>query len=423
MSKLSLTEIELDRLLVLNQIKSRVYTQEEAGKLLGLSTRQIRRLLKRLDLEGSEGVKSRHRGGNRTLTPCFKQSVMKVVKENYPDFGPTFASEKLKERESLKVSKETLRKWMIDDGLWKGRSRKQARIHQSRVRRPRFGELVQIDGSHHDWFEGRGPACCLLVFIDDATSKIITMLFGKSETTIGYMNLVQSHVQQYGRPLAYYSDKHSIFRTTSHTSLDRRIQDTQFHRALRSLQIELICAHSSQAKGRVERANKTLQDRLVKEMRLRKISTIEEANAFLPSFIEQYNQQFSVAPENAEDAHRPLYHSPDSLRRVLSIHTERKLSKNLEFSLNRDIYQIITPGKGYRLRHKTITICEHIDGSKEVWDGESSLEFRMLERKLQTPAVIDTKEIQGYVDELAKETSKNFMQTALNTSSTAPACL
>ncbi len=173
---------------------------------------------------------------------------------------PTFAAEKLNACEGLKLSKETLRQWMIAAGIWKKRTRKKAySIHQSRERRTRFGELVQIDGSHHDWFEGRGPKCCLLVFVDDATSRIIGLHFDKSETTLGYMHLIQQHLKHYGRPLAYYSDKHGIFKVTK-KGANGKDQDTQLHRALKTLQIELICAHSSQAKGRVERNNQTLQD-------------------------------------------------------------------------------------------------------------------------------------------------------------------
>jgi len=162
---------------------------------------------------------------------------------------------------------------MMEVGLWKGRSRQKARIHQSRDRRPRFRELVQIDGSPHDWFESRAPKCCLLVMIDDATSRLIFMRFEESETTFGYMRCVSgSHLKRYGRPVAYYSDRHSIFKTTREQCVDRMLQDTQLHRALKDLKIDLICANSPQAKGRVERANSTLQDRLIKEMRLKGIS-------------------------------------------------------------------------------------------------------------------------------------------------------
>lgn len=245
MAEIVFNEVEMDRLCILRQVKERQLTQEEAGENLGLTSRQIRRLLKRVEEHGIQGVKRNKTLGNRSFSKDFKTLVMAEVKTNYADFGPTFASEKLLERNGLSINRETLRQWMVEEGLWKKRARKPARIHQSRERRPRFGELIQIDGSHHDWFEGRAPKCCLLVFIDDATSKILTLRFEESETTLGYLRCLKEHLHTYGRPLAYYSDKHSIFKTTRKDCVDGRLADTQVHRALRELQIELVCAHSS----------------------------------------------------------------------------------------------------------------------------------------------------------------------------------
>lgn len=395
---LNLSETELDRMLVLKEIQEGFLTQKEAGQRLSLSQRQIRRLLKRLACSGTLGIKSKHQGGNRAFGPAFKVLVLNKIRERYYDFGPTFAAEKLGAVEGLKISKETLRQWMMAEGIWKGRTRKEAHIHQSRERRPRFGELVQIDGSHHDWFEGRAPSCCLLVFIDDATSRIIGLRFENSETTLGYMNLIYQHLQVYGRPLAYYSDKHSIFKKTREQCVDRRLQDTQLHRALRALQIELICAHSSQAKGRVERANKTLQDRLIKEMRLRGINNIAAANAFAPEFLLDYNEKFSVEPAHPENAHRSLHHSIEALRRILSIHEERTLSKNLEFSLEGRLYQITTPGRGYRLRHSKVLICTHMNGSQEVLSNMKPLAFKILPS--HQPLMADTKDLNFLMDKL-----------------------
>lgn len=396
-----LSEAELDKLLIINQIKNRNLTQQQASQQLNLSTRQVRRLLARFCDEGAVGIKSKHHGGNRLLDLDFKQKVLTLVRERYHDFGPTFAAEKLF-ADGLKVSKETLRKWMISDGLWKGRTRKQARLHQCRERRSRFGELVQIDGSPHDWFEGRAPKCCLLVFIDDATSKILGLRFEPSETTIGYMRLIKVHVETYGRPIAYYNDKHAIFKTLR--DADGIFEDTQLRRALRSLQIEDICAHSPQAKGRVERSNQTLQDRLVKEMRLKGISSIEEANAYVPEFIADYNRRFSVKPNSTEDAHRKLHHDEESLKRVLSIHTTRKLTKNLEFALDCKKYQIKTPGVGYRLRYKTVTVCEHMDGSQEVLCDNQQLLFTVMDVK-KAVKVADAKDLNMVMDKIVEEMS------------------
>ena len=401
---MQLSEAELDKLLIINQVKNRSMTQQEAGQQLNLSSRQVRRLLASFCQEGAVGIKSKHRGGNRLLSLDFKQKVLTLVRARYHDFGPTFAAEKLL-LEGLPVSKETLRKWMISDGLWKGRTRKQARIHQCRERRPRFGELVQIDGSPHDWFEGRAQKCCLLVFIDDATSKILGLRFEASETTLGYMRLIKETVERYGRPLAYYNDKHAIFKTFRDT--DGLFKDTQLSRALRSLQIEDICAHSPQAKGRVERSNQTLQDRLVKEMRLKGISSIEAANAYVPEFIAEHNRRFSVEAANAEDAHRKLHHDQAGLKRILSVHTTRKLTKNLEFSLNCKTYQIKTPCVGYRLRYKAVTVCEHLNGSQEVLCDNTPLEFTVLDNK-SSVRMADTKDLNIVMDKIVVD-SKQLM--------------
>ena len=400
MVQILLSEKEMDRLCVLRQVKDRQLTQEEAGQRLELTSRQIRRLLKQVENVGFQGIKRRKAGGNRTFPDDFKMSVMEVVKMTYADFGPTFAAEKLLERQGLGVNRETLRQWMIEAGLWKGRPRKTARIHQSRERRPRFGELVQIDGSHHDWFEGRAPSCCLLVFIDDATSKILSMIFQPSETTVGYLKCLEDHLKTYGRPLAYYSDKHAIFKTTRKDCVDGRLADTQVHRALRELQIELICAHSSQAKGRVERANLTLQDRLIKEMRLRQISSIDEGNSYLKSFLAQHNKRFAVQAENASDAHRPLYHKPEALKRILSVHSTRIVTKNLEFSYNCDLYQIQRPGGGYRLRNAAVTICEYTDGTMGVFYKSEALQYKVKPQPTKQPPTIDTKEVNPFIDQL-----------------------
>ncbi len=411
MVQILLNEKEMDRLCVLRQVKDRQLTQEEAGQRLKLTSRQIRRLLKQVEHSGSQGIKRCKVGGNRTFPDDFKIQVMDVVKTTYADFGPTFAAEKLLERQELRVNRETLRQWMIEAGLWKGRPRKAARIHQSRERRPRFGELVQIDGSHHDWFEGRGPACCLLVFIDDATSKILSMAFEPSETTMGYFRCLKNHLKTYGRPLAYYSDKHSIFKTTRQDCVDGRLADTQVHRALRELQIELICAHSSQAKGRVERANLTLQDRLIKEMRLRQISNIDEGNAYLNSFLSQHNKRFAVQAKNASDAHRPLYHESESLKRILSIQSIRKVTKNLEFSHNCNLYQIQRPGGGYHLRNAAVTVCEYTDETIGVFYKSESLHYIVKPQVAKQPTTIDTKEINPFVNQLVARVARQQPET------------
>jgi len=399
MEELLFNEVELEKLLILEKARSRDLTQKEAGNQLGLTERQVRRLLRRIADFGPAGIKPKPKGGNRAFNTAFKSSVLSIVTEYYYDYGPTLAAEKLEERHGLKVNKETIRQWMIEVGHWKGRARKKARIHQSRQRRPRFGEMVQIDGSHHDWFEGRGSKCCLYVFIDDATSKLLGLRFEKSETTLGYMTLMEQYLMKHGRPVAFYSDKHSIFKTTPAQNVDRYIQDTQLHRALRELGIELICAHSAQAKGRVERANGTLQDRLIKEMRFRGISNIEEANNYLPDFIEDYNRRFGVEAASPEDAHRALQRDVSSLKRTLSTQHTRKLTKNLEISFNCTTYQIKTKTTGYRLRNKIVTICEQTDGTVVILCDNVALEYEVF-KPLNQIRMADYKEINDVVDEV-----------------------
>ena len=392
------TEAEMDKFIVLEDIKNRNLTQQEGAHLLALSPRHVRRLLKRVTAEGAAGLKRRPaKNNNRAHPESFKKSVISKVKEKYSDFGPTFASEKLLEIDGFKINKETLRQWMIEEAIWKGKIRKSSPLHQSRQRRSRFGELVQIDGSHHDWFEGRREKCCLLVFVDDATSKILAMVFEESETTAGYMGGIESHLSQYGRPLAYYSDRHSIFRTTR--TIDGDFKETELHRALKDLKIELICAYSSQAKGRVERANQTLQDRLIKEMRLKNISTIEEANIYLPEFIEKYNGKFAVQAQNSEEAHRPVHQTGEALRRILSRHYTRKLSKTLEFSFEGTLYQVKNLGKGYRYQRAQVKIYQHQCGALEVLCGDKILQVIALDKQTHGPLMGDRKDLDQIFDQ------------------------
>lgn len=383
----------------MQRLASRGLAQEEAGEILGLSVRQIKRVWKRYKDSGSAGVIGRHVGGNRAFTQAFKEKVLGAVQTSYADFKPTFASEKLQEREGLCVNHETLRRWMMGAGLWKGRKRKSARIHQSRERRSQYGELVQIDGSPHAWFEERGPKCCAYVFVDDATSNILQLRFEPTETTLGYFRCIASYVQSHGLPGAFYSDKHSIFLVSHGDKVSGLKGITQFQRAMESLKIHLICAHSPQAKGRVERANQTLQDRLIKEMRLRGISSLDEANAFAPEFIKMYNKKFGVEAANPLDAHRPLTHTPEALRQILSHQETRVLSKNLEVSYKKKIYQVQRVGSGYSLRHAALTVCEHRDGSIELTRGSEILKYKIFSKVNEEPEIVDVKEINRVLDE------------------------
>jgi len=323
-----MSERELNRVEVLAQVDDGRLSVDNAANMLCLTRRQVFRLLKRYRQDGASAIrhKSRGRTPNNQFHKAKRDYALSVIKEQYPDFGPTLAAEMLAEHHGFKVSCETVRKWMVEDGLWL--SRKQRRqFHQPRLRRECFGELIQIDGSDHRWFEDRAPPCTLLVFIDDATSTLMELRFVKSESTFSYFEALESYLLKHGRPVAFYSDKHTVFRVPKPN--EHMTGMTQFGRALAELNIEIICANSSQAKGRVERANRTLQDRLVKELRIAGISNMEDGNAFLVDFVDRYNAKFAKTPAKPDNLHRALNIEPDRLSEVFCLRGKRYVTKDL----------------------------------------------------------------------------------------------
>jgi hypothetical protein len=255
---------------------------------------------------------------------------------------------------------------MISDGLWRAKRQRDTRAHPRRLRRPRFGEMIQVDGSDHDWFEGRGPRCTLIVFIDDATSALMYLRFVPSETTWAYLNALRRYIAEYGRPVSLYSDRHSIFRVNGEQKSVTPTGLTQFGRVLNALGIEPIHANSPQAKGRVERANGTLQDRLVKEMRLAGIGDIDAANAFLETYRDVYNARFAVAPWDPLDAHRPVPHSADELDVIFTVQHQRIVTNNLEVHYDKRTYQLVVSRPAYALRRAKVTVCERECGAITV---------------------------------------------------------
>ena len=346
---LPMSQRELTRLEVIQRVKRKTLKQRQAAELLSLSVRQVKRLCKAYRSDGAAGLISKRRGqpSNNRLPEKTINQAQQLLRSRYPDFGPTLATEKLA-IEGVSLSVETVRQLLIGEGLWKAKCVRRPVLHQLRERRARLGELVQIDGSPHDWFEGRAAKCTLLVFVDDATSRLMYLQFVEAETTFNYFAGVRSYLSEFGKPLAFYSDKFGVFRVNIPNALSGTGL-TQFGRALKELDIELICAHSPQAKGRVERANQTLQDRLTKELRLRDLSSLAAANAYLPEFIAAYNVRFAVAPRSAESAHRSLGKGEDP-ERVLTLCERRTLSKNLTLSYNNVIYQIKTRRAAYTMR-------------------------------------------------------------------------
>lgn len=304
--RITMTMRELDRFKVIQDVVDGKLQPWRAADRLGLTTRQIRRLAARFRERGPAGLVSGHRTkpGNRRLGGDLAARALTIIRDRYSDFGPTLACEKLWECHGIRLAKETLRRLMTDAGFWIPRRQRPPKVYQPRARRACLGELIQIDGSDHRWFEDRAPACTLLVYVDDATSRLMHVHFTASESTFSYFEATRAYIERYGKPGAFYSDKASVFRSTAAGKTGNSV--THFGRAMYELNIDTFCANSSSAKGRVERAHLTLQDRLVKEMRLREISTVEEANAYAPSFIAAYNARFGKPPKSAFDAHRPL---------------------------------------------------------------------------------------------------------------------
>ncbi len=379
---LSLSQEELGRLHVLEELKAKRIKQRQAAEQLGLSVRQVKRLVRAFKRRGAKALISKQRGqrGHHQLPGSVKARALELLRHAYADFGPTLAHEKLTEAHHLTLGLETVRQLMIHEGLWKPRRARRPVVHPLRERRARRGELVQIDGSPFAWFEDRGPACTLLVFIDDATSQLMELLFAEAETTFSYFEVTEQYLRHYGKPVAFYSDKLGVFRVNLPNSLTGE-GATQFGRAMYQLGIQLLCANTPQAKGRVEKANRTLQDRLVKEMRLRGIATMAEGNAYLPAFREDYNRRFAVTPRSVENAHRPLL-PQDDLARILTVQELRTLSKNLTFNYHNVIYQIQTPRPTYALRQAQVVVREDRHGTIAVEYKSKPLSYTVYHRQL-----------------------------------------
>jgi hypothetical protein len=330
-----MSDRELTRLEVLRDLDQRRLTTEAVAQLLGLERRRVFRLLKAYRTDGATGLISKQRGrpSNRRKPEALRRAALAIIRQWYWDFGPTLAAEKLREVHGITLGRETLRLWMIDAGLWLDRKRRRKRVHQPRCRRDWHGELVQVDGCEHWWFEDRGPQCTLLVFIDDATGRLMHLQFVESESTFAYFHAARAYLETWGKPVAFYSDKHGVFRVNHPGALGGDGM-TQFGRALHALNIDIICANSSQAKGRVERAHKTLQDRPVKELRLAGARTLAEGNALLPEFLADYNNRFAKPPANEKDLHRPLRAS-DDLEDAFAWKEDRTLSQALTLQYER----------------------------------------------------------------------------------------
>ena len=369
--RLTMTSRELDTLRVIHQVLERKLRWRDAARQLRLSVRQMTRLGHRVSTEGNKGIIHRLRGraSNHQLAAGLLQKAMKLVKTHDPDFGPSFANEKLRTRHQLSLSTWTLRQGMIAGGLWRPRHRPVA--HRAwRPRRACVGELIQLDGSDHAWFEDRGPRCVLLIYIDDATSRILSGEFVGVEDTVTLLRTTHAYLRRAGRPVAFYVDKDSIYRVNRQATIEEQLQETtpltQFTRAMRELDIEVICAHSPQAKGRVERSFDTHQDRLVKELRLAQISTAPEANRFLQQvYLPAHHAASAVEPANPTDAHRPLLPTHD-LDAICSVQTLRTLQHDCTLRLQNRFFPR-HPDQPVRLRPKDpVLIEQRLDGTTHL---------------------------------------------------------
>ena len=404
MGMVSMSSQEFSRLDVLIDLSAGRIKVEDAGRLLGLGRSQVFRLLRGFRVEGATSLISRRRGrpSNNKITPTVRDLAMALVKERYADFGPTLACEKLSKTHGCGVSCETLRQWMIADGLWADRSRRLARVHQPRNRRERVGELIQIDGSKHAWFEERGPQCTLIIFIDDATSRLMHGSFVPSESTFDYLRETKAYVARYGRPVAFYSDKHAIFRV-NHKEARGGDGMTQFTRALGEINIDLICANGPQAKGRVERSFGTLQDRLVKEMRLAGIDTPEAGNAFLPGFLDQHNDRFAKPPFSPVDGHRLL---PDGavLEDIFAWKEQRTVTHNLTVQYDK-VMIILEPNALTRpLARKLVTVIDYPDGHIALRHNSADLPYRTFDKlqKVDQGAIVENKRLGAVLAHIAE---------------------
>ena len=402
-----MSERELNRIEVLAQVDDGRLSVYNGANMLDITKRQMFRLLKRYRTEGAPAIRHKARGKvpNNKIHNAKRDYAVALVKENYQDFGPTLAAEMLAEHHGFKVSRETLRKLMTDDGLWL--SRKQRRtFHQPRSRRECFGELVQIDGSDHRWFEDRAGPCTLLVFIDDATSMLMELRFVTSESTFSYFDALENYLLKHGRPVAFYSDKHTVFRVSKPSQ--HMTGMTQFGRALAELNIEILCANSSQAKGRVERANRTLQDRLVKELRLAGISNMEDGNAFLPGFTERFNAKFAKAPAKPNDLHRALNIEPDRLSEVFCLRDQRHVTKDLMLKYDRKRIKLEINDLTRGLVGKFVDIYEYSCGRIQVRANGVVLPHSILnpERKITHAAITENKRLSAVLEHIKTEQDK-----------------
>ena len=381
---ITMSQEDLRRLAVIHKVIDKRVTQIVAAEILGLSDRQVRRIMIRVSADGDKGIIHHSRGqpSHNAKDPKIKKKALNLCRGTYEGFGPTLASEKLFERDEIEISRETLRQWLQHEKL-PYRDRKKRPHRQWRERRHHYGQMVQMDGSHHDWFEGRGPRCVLMGYIDDATG-IPFARFCSYEGSLTAMSSFKGYIKKHGVPVSVYLDKHSTYKSTKKLTIEDELSNidplSQFGRALSELGVELIHANSPQAKGRIERLFETFQDRVVKEMRLLNISSIEEGNKFLEWYLSVFAKQFGIPPAKEGDLHRPLPKGVD-LDRILCVKTERALNNDFTVTHEKKLYQILD-----NVRTKKVMVEERIDGSMVMRYKETVLKFKEITKRPERKA-------------------------------------
>ena len=386
------------RLRVIYKVLEKELKQVRAADLLGLSTRQIKRIVKRVREEGDSGIvhKSRGKPSNKAIPKKVKDKILKIYEKEYGDFGPTFASEKFYERNGISVNDETLRLWLLGEGKYDWQ--RKARPHrQWRQRKEQFGEMVQMDGSHHDWLEGRGPWLVFMGYVDDATGNFFARFYDY-EGTLPAMDSFHRYIKKYGLPQSIYLDNLATYKSIKEPTIEEQLNNeepmSQFERAMKELEVRVIHANSAQAKGRIERKFGVFQDRLIKEMRLAGIKTKDEANEFLESYLPKHNERFSVPPLEEGDLHRKDIPSERELKKILCVKTKRSLRKDSVIRHNDKFYLL---KKLPRRRIKSVFVEDRLDGSMWVRNNGSYLKYKEIDPVLITRPVSIKKPRKVYI--------------------------
>lgn len=386
----------MERLKVLQKVIEGSLTQKAAAELLQVTTRQVRRLVRALEQYGPEVLVSKKQGkpSNRALDASLKERVLILIEEKYTDFKPRHAARTLAQRDNLKISRETMRRWMTQAGLWVPKVAKVVQQHPRRARRAQVGELIQMDGSYHNWFEGRnGPGnSCLIVCIDDATSRIMKIQFYSNESTQAYFDIMEQYIREFGLPMALYTDRHSVFKV-NHKQSEQHLGITDFNQAMQKIGVALINARSPQAKGRVERCNSTLQDHLVKWLRLEGIDSPEIANQRLDAFRDLHNATFAKQPSNPDEAHSKVKNIQEVLQHFVHIE-QRTISKGLTISYKGKIYLLHLHTSTQRYYKKMVTVKTDYKGVMDITLNDRPITYSLFQEEPYNPILADAKELQ-----------------------------